>query len=202
MSNTPPPFTDPSMNPKAAAKAAKAYAKATRPWYQKKRFIIPLAFVALAVIGSALGGGEDADPAVAADTVKVDKTEGTKPNKDVAAKDKKTEAPEPAAPKLTSQQENAVRSAENYLSFSGFSRAGLIQQLSSDFGDGYDKKDATVAVDSLDVDWNAEAVESAKNYLDLSGFSCDGLIQQLSSSAGDKYTTKQAEHGAKKAGAC
>ena len=44
-------------NPRAAAKAAKAYAKATRPWYKKKRFIIPIVLVAIIVIASVAGGG-------------------------------------------------------------------------------------------------------------------------------------------------
>lgn len=103
---------------------------------------------------------------------------------------------------LTGPQYNAVRSAKNYLQISGFSRNGLIQQLSSSAGDGYDVADATIAVDSLNVDWNEQAVRSANNYLEISGFSCKGLIQQLSSKAGDKYTTDQATYGAKQAGAC
>lgn len=103
---------------------------------------------------------------------------------------------------LSGPQNNAVRSARQYLSFQGFSRNGLIQQLSSSAGDGYDVADATVAVDSLQVDWNAEAVKSAKQYLSMQGFSCKGLIQQLSSSAGDKYTVSQATYGARQAGAC
>ncbi|MFA7597226.1 MAG: Ltp family lipoprotein [Novosphingobium sp.] len=107
-----------------------------------------------------------------------------------------------AGDSLTGPQKNAARSAKQYLSMSGFSREGLIQQLSSDVGDGYDVADATAAVDSLSVDWNEQAARSAKSYLDLSGFSCKGLIEQLSSSAGDKYTAEQASYGAKQAGAC
>lgn len=103
---------------------------------------------------------------------------------------------------LTAPQKNAVRSAEQYLNMSGFSRDGLIQQLSSGAGDGFSVADATAAVDSLTVDWNENAVKSAKQYLDMSGFSCKGLIQQLSSSAGDKYTVDQATYGARQAGAC
>jgi len=41
--------------------------------------------------------------------------------------------------------------------------------------------DATVAVDSLNVDWNQQAVRKAQDYLKMSGFSCKGLIDQLSS---------------------
>ena len=46
---------------RADAKAEKAYTKATRPWYKKKRFIIPIALVVLIVIGSAIGGGDTTD---------------------------------------------------------------------------------------------------------------------------------------------
>jgi hypothetical protein len=103
---------------------------------------------------------------------------------------------------LTPQQKNAVRSAQDYLSLQGFSKQGLIDQLSSSAGDGYSVKDATAAVNSLNVNWNAQAARAAKSYLKLQGFSCSGLVQQLSSSAGDKFTTAQATYGAKQAGAC
>ncbi|MEX1199684.1 MAG: Ltp family lipoprotein [Methylophaga sp.] len=106
------------------------------------------------------------------------------------------------AESLTGPQKHAVRSAKQYLSFQGFSRDGLIDQLSSAYGDGYEVADATVAVDSLNIDWNKQAVKSAKNYLSFQGFSCKGLIQQLSSSYGDKYTVSQATYGAQRAGAC
>lgn len=106
------------------------------------------------------------------------------------------------AASLTGPQKNAVRSAKQYLSFQGFSRKGLIQQLSSEAGDGYSVKDATAAVGTLKVDWNKQAARSAKQYIKLMGFSCKGLIDQLSSSAGDGYTKKQATYGAKQTDAC
>lgn len=107
-----------------------------------------------------------------------------------------------ATPQLTGPQKNAVRSARQYLRMTGFSRAGLIAQLSSEFGEGYEVADATAAVDSLDVDWNENAARSARQYLNMTGFSCSGLVEQLSSDAGDKYTQSQARHGAQAAGAC
>lgn len=106
------------------------------------------------------------------------------------------------AQSLTGPQINAIRSAKQYLSISGFSRNGLITQLSSDAGDGYTVADATVAVDSLNIDWNKQAARSARQYLSISGFSCKGLINQLSSSAGDGYTKSEATYGAQQAGAC
>ena len=103
---------------------------------------------------------------------------------------------------LSRPQKNAVRSAEQYISMTGFSREGLIDQLSSDGGEGYDITDATIAIDSLSIDWNEQAVRSAEQYLDMMGFSCNGLIDQLSSDGGEGYTVDQATYGAQQAGAC
>jgi hypothetical protein len=138
------------------------------------------------------------EPAVAPDV-----SSNTDLKLETASSSEKAEiADDTAEGNLTPPQANAVRSAEQYLSMTGFSRDGLIEQLSSDAGDGYSVADATVAVDSLDVDWKENAAKSARQYLSMSGFSCQGLIEQLSSKAGDKYTVDQATYGARQAGAC
>ena len=46
-----------------------------------------------------------------------------------AAEEPEAEAPEAEEPKETVAQQNAREAAENYLSFSAFSRKGLIEQL-------------------------------------------------------------------------
>lgn len=53
----PTPGIQPGMDPRAAAKAAKAYAKATRPWYRKKRWWILAAVVVIAVVAGVSSGG-------------------------------------------------------------------------------------------------------------------------------------------------
>lgn len=111
--------------------------------------------------------------------------------------------PQPApGPNLTPAQRNAVRVAEQYLRVMPFSRLGLIDQLSSDAGNRFAVGDATIAVDSLNVDWNAQAAKSAQTYLKVMGFSCDGLIEQLSSTSGSQFTVAQATYGARQAGIC
>lgn len=113
-----------------------------------------------------------------------------------------TPIPTPAGPVLTAQQQRAAQAGRDYLKLQGFSRQGLIDQLSSSAGDDYAVQDATIAVDSLNEDWNADAVRAAKSYLALQPFSCNALIDQLDSSAGDQFTVDQATYGAKQAGAC
>ncbi len=111
-----------------------------------------------------------------------------------------TKAPAPTGPTLTQQQQSAVASAKQYLGLgSGFSQQGLIDQLDSSAGGGYSVNDATVAVDSLNENWNAQAVLSAKGYLQTSPFSCADLINQLDSSAGGQFTVAQATYGAQQA---
>ncbi|MFS0886436.1 hypothetical protein [Aeromicrobium sp. 179-A 4D2 NHS] len=110
MSTPQPPFNDPNTNPKAAAAAAKAYAKATRPWFKKKRFVIPLALVALTIVGSALGSGTETEPASddKAATTKV-ATASEAPAKPVA---EKKAAPKPKWKKLATLSGNADKQSD------------------------------------------------------------------------------------------
>ena len=82
----------------------------------------------------------------------------------------------------------------------GFSRAGLIEQLSSEFGERFSLDDATYGVDATQTDWNAQACLSAKGYLKLTAFSHESLVEQLSSDFGSKYTPDEAEYGVTCAG--
>lgn len=45
--------------------------------------------------------------------------------------------------------EQAVKSGEDYLSFSNFSRNGLIQQLESKYGEGFTHDQAVYAADQV-----------------------------------------------------
>lgn len=103
-------------------------------------------------------------------------------------------------PDYTTAQQNAIESAQSYVDMSGFSRDGLIQQLTSKAGEGFKKPDAVFAVNHIKVDWNKEAVEAAEAYLASSSFSRAGLIQQLSSKAGEQFTHAQAVYAANKVG--
>jgi hypothetical protein len=95
---------------------------------------------------------------------------------------------------LTVSQQNAVEKAADYLSYSSFSRTGLIKQLKFE---GFSTKDATFGVDAQKANWNEQAAKKAADYLDTSSFSRSGLIAQLKF---EGFTTKQATYGVKKVG--
>lgn len=79
-------------------------------------------------------------------------------------------------PVFTLAQQNAIRSAQSYLDYTGFSRTGLIGQLEYE---GFSTEEATFGADNAGADWNAEAAEKAQQYLDYSSFSRDGLYDQM-----------------------
>ena len=82
----------------------------------------------------------------------------------------------------------------------GFSKAGLLEQLTSNAGEGFPVADARFAIRYLKPDWNAQAVESAKSYMQMGGFSRSSLLEQLTSSAGEGFTQAQAEYAVAKVG--
>lgn len=86
-------------DPRAAAKAAKAYAKASRPWFKKKRFVIPLALVAIGVVTQVGGGGGDDASTTASDT---STTEAAQPSQAPEAAEPTDAAAEDAAPPASS----------------------------------------------------------------------------------------------------
>ncbi|MGG5257536.1 Ltp family lipoprotein [Phycicoccus avicenniae] len=182
---------------------------AARPWFRKKRVLIPAGLVGAVILGSALTSGGDqvkpqdaalkSSPTVSAEPAPVTSAspaaEVASPSATPTAKPAAPKpAPKPAAPTLTTAQENAKGSAESYLDMSGFSRKGLIEQLK--FED-YATKDIEAALATMKVNWNEEAAQSAESYMEMSHFSRGSLIDQLKF---EGYTSKQAAYGAKSVG--
>jgi hypothetical protein len=100
-----------------------------------------------------------------------------------------------AAQASTIGQREALQAAKSYLSFGSFSRAGLISQLTSSYGDGFSRADAVWGVNHAHANWYREAVQAAKSYLKTGSFSRAALIQQLESPYGDHFTHAQAVYG-------
>jgi len=108
----------------------------------------------------------------------------------------------PPPPQYSASQQQAIDSAEGYLtSGQGFSYNGLLQQLTSQYGEGFSMPDATFALNHIRVNWEQQAAISAKGYMSSGqGYSCSGLLQQLTSSYGEGFTHHQAEYGVKSVG--
>lgn len=109
----------------------------------------------------------------------------------------KEEVPEAAIPEeevVPFEYEQALKSAQNYVDALHFSRQGLKQQLTSEYGSGFSEEAAEYALEHVDVDYKEEAVEAAQSYLDAMSFSREELKQQLTSEYGSGFTEEEAEY--------
>ena len=194
--------------------------KPTKPLWKRWWFILIGAIVLIVVFANLASGGGDPgdekDPAAIAGPVEeaLSEEDAAAAEAEAAAQAEKdaAEAAEEAAAAAaaaeaargTVSQQNAYESATSYLSWKAFSRQGLIDQLSSEYGEAFPLADAEFAIARLEaeggVDWNAEAAEAAKSYLSWKAFSRQGLIDQLSSEYGEQFTPEQAEYGVSQTG--
>lgn len=92
-------------------------------------------------------------------------------------------------PEMTLGQKNAIKKAESYISYMGFSRDGLIHQLEFD---GFTSEEATFAADNCGANWNDQAAKKAESYIEYMSFSRQALVDQL---IFDGFTQEQAEYG-------
>ena len=84
--------------------------------------------------------------------------------------------PKTSAPKENVNQSNARKKAASYLSYSSFSRSGLIKQLEFE---GFSNVDATYGADAQNASWTKQAEKKAASYLSYTALSRSGLIKQL-----------------------
>ena len=191
-----------------------------KPWFKKKRFVIPAALVVAIGLLSQLGGddAEVAAPAPTPTVTQVEVSETPTVEAEPAAEEEVVEeevaaeipadpvvveeepAPEPA-PEAEPVEVEPTEPDVTVPQQQAIRKAETYLDLMpcSRAGligqlefEGFPTEDATFAVDHIVVDWNEQAVRKAESYLDLMGFSRSGLIDQLEY---EECTTEQATFG-------
>jgi hypothetical protein len=173
-----------------------------KPFYRRHKIVTGLSVTALVItaiaVGAASGGSQPAVPLTPATPGISTSQPAVTP---AAESSPAVTTPAPSTPAMTVAEQQAVESAQSYLDMgSGFSKQGLLGQLTSSYGEGFGKADAEFAISYLHPDWNAQAVESAQGYVQMGGFSRAGLLDQLTSSYGEGFTQAQAEYAVNKVG--
>ncbi len=120
-----------------------------------------------------------------------EKAEKEKTEKEKVAVDKK----EKETKKIGLEDQNALRKAELYGNQMHMSKAGIYDQLTSEYGEGFEAEAAEYAIDNADINYKKNAVEKAKQYGNQMNMSKTGIYDQLISEYGEQFTSEEAQYG-------
>lgn len=108
-----------------------------------------------------------------------------------------SEAEQTAEPKVPAEYRSALNKAKSYSSTMHMSKAGLYDQLTSEYGEQFTPEAAQYAIDNIQADWNANALAKAKSYQETMNMSPAAIHDQLTSEYGEKFTKSEADYAIK-----
>lgn len=94
----------------------------------------------------------------------------------------------------TTEQKNALKKAQSYAKTMHMSKQAIYDQLTSEYGEGFDKESAQYAIDNIEWDWNANALAKAKSYRETMSMSKNAIYEQLISEYGEQFTKEEAQY--------
>jgi len=111
-----------------------------------------------------------------------------------ATKESSTASSDASNTSVPSDYISALNKAQSYSSLMYMSKAGLYEQLTSEYGENFSAEAAQYAIDNLHVDYNYNALKSAKSYRDNMDMSPEEIREQLTSEYGEKFTPEEADY--------
>lgn len=105
-----------------------------------------------------------------------------------------TEIQEKQDEKVPTEHKNALRKAEIYANRMHMSKAGIYDQLTSEYGEKFSTEAAQYAMNSLEADWNKNTLEKARIYQDSMAMSPDAIYEQLTSEYGEQFTPEEVQY--------
>lgn len=104
------------------------------------------------------------------------------------------EPAEPEEPAVPAEYASALVKAQTYSDMMYMSKAGLYDQLTSEYGEQFSAEAAQYAIDNVSADWNANALAKAKTYQESMAMSPAAIHDQLISEYGEKFTVEEADY--------
>lgn len=162
-----------------------------RPWFKKKRFIIPIAAVVLliAISSAGRGSGKSTDAESQASNTETQSATSTTPSAE-----KPSTTPSAQKPDVPAEYLAALAQANTYANTMHMCKAKLYDQLTSEYGGQFAPEPAQYAVDNVKTDWNANALALAKRYQSSMNMSSARIHDQLTSDFGEKCTQENADY--------
>lgn len=146
-------------------------------------------------LGALVSGASDDTPVAAAieTSAPVEEVASPTPSETTEVVEE-TEAAAPEAPAVPVEYASALIQAESYSSTLNMSKAGIYDQLVSEYGGQFTPEAAQYAIDTIQADWNANALAKAKSYQETMALSPEAIRDQLTSEYGEKFTPEEADY--------
>ncbi|CEN88799.1 Host cell surface-exposed lipoprotein [[Clostridium] sordellii] len=95
---------------------------------------------------------------------------------------------------VPTEYKSALIKAKTYSDTMGMSKAGLYDQLISEYGEKFTEEAAQYAIDNIKADWKENALKKAKTYQESMAMSPSAIYDQLISEYGEKFTEEEAQY--------
>lgn len=149
-----------------------------------------IALIVLGIIIGALGGGDDTTK----ESDSADKNIETVAKPQENADKPETKPEEPKEDNVPREHKSALKKAETYAKTMSMSKAGIYDQLTSEYGEGFPVEAAQYAIDNIVFDWNDNALKKAQTYAETMSMSDAAIYDQLISEYGEKFTKEEAQY--------
>lgn len=163
--------------PNCGAKNKKTIYK--RPW-----FIIVMFFIVVGVLSDT-----DVDNANTVNSETTVSEQNVSQNQ--VTEEQKTDKEEESIP---TEYKSALKTAKSYSDTMHMSKAGIYDQLTSEYGEKFTKEAAQYAMDNLEANWKENALKTAQSYQETMSMSPSAIYDQLISEYGEKFTKEEAQY--------
>ena len=95
---------------------------------------------------------------------------------------------------IPTEYKSALNKAYDYSNIMHMSKAGIYEQLTSEYGEQFTAEAGQYAIDNMTADWNANALAKAKSYQNTMHMSKSAIYDQLISEYGEQFTKEEAQY--------
>ena len=167
-------------------------AKNKKPIYKRPRFIL---IVFVVIVGIISGNDDDNSTTVNSGTAgSGQEVIQNKISEENVTVEEKVENATPVEEDVPTEYKSALRKAKSYSDTMNMSKAGLYDQLTSEYGEKFTAEAAQYAIDNVEADWKENALKKAKSYSNTMDMSKAGVYDQLISEYGEKFTAEEAQY--------
>ena len=163
-------------------------AKNKKPIYKRVWFWI---IAIIIVIGATGGSGTDDSKEINSENIESEQKISQNNRENTTAENKSENNVEDNIP---TEYKSALRKAKLYADTMNMSKAGLYDQLTSEYGEKFTVEAAQYAIDNITVDWKENALKKAKSYQETMSMSPAAIYDQLISEYGEKFTAEEAQY--------